>query len=177
MNKKLVVLIYKRTHKNDPRESGIFGIEDCMKSVREWNYDAVIGIGGKCPWTNDKDIAKKINWIGVTPHKHPISFYKHKVVTFEKFCLFEEKGPYLEDVAPKLSDYLYNSRCRFIKSTSLSDDMYSEVLKILEIVNNINATKLTTKEVEKYVSDIFIDKQCLSKQNCDKDTNKIIKNC
>ena len=82
MNKKPVVLIYKRTHKNDPRENGIFGIEDCMKRVRDWQFDTVIGIGGKYPWKEDIEIAKKINWIGINAAKRK-SIYKHSVVTFE----------------------------------------------------------------------------------------------
>lgn len=40
-------LIYKRTHSGDPdSESGVFGNHDCMGSVKGWQYDAVIGIGG-----------------------------------------------------------------------------------------------------------------------------------
>jgi hypothetical protein len=38
-------LIYKRTHDDDP-EDGVFGVYDCMTSVRSWNFDAVIGVGG-----------------------------------------------------------------------------------------------------------------------------------
>jgi hypothetical protein len=68
--KQPVVMIYKRTHKGDPGQDGIFGINGCMGGMRKREYDAVIGIGGKRPWSRDKDIACRINWIGITPTKH-----------------------------------------------------------------------------------------------------------
>lgn len=141
--KKPVVLIYKRTHKNDPRENGIFGIEDCMKRVRDWQFDSVIGIGGKYPWKEDIEIAKRINWIGINATKRK-SIYEHSVVTFEKFCLFEEKGEFVEEIAPKFAEYIYNSRCRFVKSTSLND----EILRILDIAKDYDTLILSDKEVK-----------------------------
>ena len=64
------VLIYKRTHKGDPNETGIFGIQDCMGRIRNWNYDAVIGIGGESAWRDDIGIKYKINWIGLAPQRN-----------------------------------------------------------------------------------------------------------
>lgn len=162
LNKKPIVLIYKRTHKHDPREDGIFGIENCMGKIREWQFDAVIGIGGKRPWAEDKGIAKKINWIGVGATKHKVSSFTHKVVTFKNFCLFEEKGLLLETIAPKLSQYLYveNSRCRFVKSTSLNEEMYQEVLKVLELAKNSYTNKLTINDIENNVTKIYEEQQC-----------------
>ncbi len=44
------VLIYKRTHPNDPRGDGIFGIENCMGRLRNsQKFDAVFGIGAYNP--------------------------------------------------------------------------------------------------------------------------------
>lgn len=63
------ILIYKRTHKGDPDEKGIFGIHDCMGRIRNWEYDAVIGIGGKTAWIVDEDIKYKINWVGIGPKR------------------------------------------------------------------------------------------------------------
>jgi len=40
------ILIYKRTHTGDPDLKGRFGIHDCMGRVRDYDYDAVIGVGG-----------------------------------------------------------------------------------------------------------------------------------
>jgi len=43
-------LIYKRTHTGDPhREVGVFGENGCMRRVRGYKFDAVIGIGGIGP--------------------------------------------------------------------------------------------------------------------------------
>ncbi len=69
-NQQPVVLIYKRTHRGDPDSKGVFGIHDCMGSVRSREYDAVIGIGGKQPWGGDEGIALRINWVGINPIKH-----------------------------------------------------------------------------------------------------------
>lgn len=164
MDKKPVVLIYKRTHKNDPRESGIFGIEDCMKRVRDWQFDAVIGIGGKYPWKEDIDIAKRINWIGINATKRK-SIYEHSVVTFEKFCLFEEKGMFVKEIAPKFAEYIYNSRCRFVKSTSLNDEMYGEILRILDIAKDYKAPILSDEEVNEVVGKVKKD-ECINQKKC-----------
>src|SRR5437867_10741882 len=43
---KLQILTYKRTHNGDPDVYGCFGIHDCMGSVRDLPFDAVIGVGG-----------------------------------------------------------------------------------------------------------------------------------
>ena len=43
------VLVYKRTHNGDPDTSGCFGVYDCMGAVRDWEFDAVIGVGGIGP--------------------------------------------------------------------------------------------------------------------------------
>lgn len=85
------VLIYKRTHKHDPDERGIFGIQDCMGQIRNWNYDAVIGIGGKSAWKGHTDIKYKINWIGLEP-KVVGSTKRGNLVAFAHFGLYEENG-------------------------------------------------------------------------------------
>ena len=44
--KRMRTLVYKRTHSGDPDPaSGVFGNNNCTRSVRGWNFDAVIGIG------------------------------------------------------------------------------------------------------------------------------------
>lgn len=98
-----VVLIYKRTHTGDPDQEGIFGINGCMGNVRSWEFDAVIGVGGNKPWKDDEGIAHKINYVGLGAKKYsvnPIDGYPY--VTFEHFCLYDEKGQFIEDedIAP-----------------------------------------------------------------------------
>ena len=59
------VFIYKRTHTGDPDKNGCFGIEDCMGEKRSWEYDAVIGIGGRGAEAESYGIDRKVNWIGI----------------------------------------------------------------------------------------------------------------
>ncbi|MGQ2981846.1 hypothetical protein [Flavobacterium sp.] len=126
------VLIYKRTHKGDPGPEGIFGIQDCMGKMRNWNYDAVIGIGGKASWRGHEDIRYKINWIGLGPKKI-ISTNQHRGpgVVFTNFALFEAAGQDIETNFPHLFKYMYDSRKRFDMSSVLPENVYLEVMGIL----------------------------------------------
>lgn len=136
INNRKVVLIYKRTHSDDPDTDGIFGINDCMGRVRSRHYDAVIGIGGKKPWPGEEGIALKINWIGVTPTKR-ISNGRGCYVTFEKFRLYNEKGMLVKEIAPNLYKHMYEDakgKRRVVMSGSLEDDAFEEVLRILSLV-------------------------------------------
>ncbi len=63
------VLVYKRTHNGDPDAHGCFGAFDCMGTVRDREYDAVIGVGGIGPEAQSNGIDRQINWIGIGPHK------------------------------------------------------------------------------------------------------------
>ena len=86
---KMRVLIYKRTHIGDPNEAGVFGIHDCMGSVRRRNFDAVIGLGGIGTKPQLHGIAGKINWIGIGARKIPsrnFGLIKPNVV-FDHFVL------------------------------------------------------------------------------------------
>lgn len=126
------ILIYKRTHKHDPGPEGIFGNQDCMGKVRNWNYDAVIGIGGKSPWKGHEDIRYKINWIGLGPKKITATKeHRGPGVVFSNFALFEETGQDIEIFFPNLFAYMYNSRKRFDMSTVLPENVYLEVMSIL----------------------------------------------
>lgn len=127
----MIVLIYKRTHRGDPDRNGVFGRKDCLGSVRNRNYDAVIGIGGECCWPEHKEISKKVNWIGIGPKKHGLEG-RGPLVTFEKFCLFEENGPDIEKIAPALYNYMFiEKHRRIIMSYSLPSYILSEIYKIL----------------------------------------------
>ena len=84
-------LIYKRTHSGDPDPaSGVFGNANCMRSVRAWPFDAVIGIGGIGPEPTRKGIAGKLTWIGIGPHKTGDPRRPH--VTFDHFLYLAKRG-------------------------------------------------------------------------------------
>jgi hypothetical protein len=146
MEKPLNTLVYKRTHKGDPDESGIFGIHDCMGRVRRWPFDAVIGIGGKSPLSGDEGIARKINWIGINPSKReassPVWFgakrsgwsrtFRGPLVKFECFVFLDDKGPDLKEFAPNLFRYMFEvQHVRLVMSRSLPRREMQEVQEIL----------------------------------------------
>lgn len=141
------VLIYKRTHKGDPDTNGIFGNQDCMGRIRNWDFDAVIGIGGKSPWKEDIDIKYKINWIGLGPKKVE-SDKRGPAVVFENFALFEEKGKDIQHNYPHLFSYMYQSRKRFDMSAVLPQNVLEEVMQILE------SAKRFAESPEYYTEDI-----------------------
>ncbi|MBP1616048.1 MAG: hypothetical protein H6Q13_3496 [Bacteroidetes bacterium] len=135
------VLIYKRTHKGDPDSKGIFGIQDCMGRIRDWNYDAVIGIGGNSPWKKDFDIKHKINWIGIEPKKTEYSTERGNMVVFSHFKLYEENGENIKDNYPNLFEHMYGSRKRFDMSSELPKEVLEEVKKILDSIKDSPASK------------------------------------
>jgi hypothetical protein len=63
------VLIYKQTHPDDPGDTGVFGIHDCMKSVREQNFDAVIALLSNC-----------VSWVGLNARKVRCPGYCDQVI-------------------------------------------------------------------------------------------------
>jgi hypothetical protein len=151
----LNTLVYKRTHKGDPDESAIFGIHDCMGRVRSLPFDAVIGVGGKSPWPNSKDIALKINWVGIGPHKSEASsivwsgarrpdwakVFRAPLVAFDHFVFFPDgTGPMLEDRARLLSRHMFKDSKHFVMSRSLrSEGMKEEIQEILEWAMTLSA--------------------------------------
>jgi len=107
------VLIYKRTHNDDPDSTGCFGSHDCMKSFRARRFDAVIGIGGIGAEARDNGIAGKLNWIGIGPHKRNVKGKIGPVVTFDHLLSYGTAGPDFGLVAPQLAKRIYqkNIRC------------------------------------------------------------------
>ena len=87
------ILVYKRTHTGDPNMQGIFGCNDCMGRVRDWDYDAVIGVGVEYP-DSGHDISCKVTWIGIGPHRYsPPIGHRGSLVSFDKFTLLDQSGP------------------------------------------------------------------------------------
>ena len=137
-------LIYKRTHRGDPDESGVFGVHDCMGPVRRWKFDAVIGVGGSRPWSGHEQMANKINWVGIKPVKTNGGKRRGPLVTFERFVLYDKKsgnGPKLKKRAPKLYKYMYEDQhVRLVMSRSLTKTMQDEITKILKLAKRYKRT-------------------------------------
>jgi hypothetical protein len=107
-------LVYKRTHVGDPDRYGRFGIHGCMGRVRAWAYDAVIGIGGIGSEPTSHGIDGRVTWIGIGPRKTRGKDPRGPLVTFDKFILFDAKGPFVHDHAPRLAERMYGKHVRVL---------------------------------------------------------------
>jgi hypothetical protein len=74
-----------------------------MGRVRDYDYDAVIGVGGIGQEAKRYQIDQKINWVGMNPTRRLNQQGRGVAVTFENFRLFEEHGPLLKALAPALA--------------------------------------------------------------------------
>jgi hypothetical protein len=108
------ILTYKRTHVGDPDQYGRFGIYDCMGRVRNYAFDAVIGVGGIGQEPKSFGIDRKINWVGINPKRKLSVGGKGVEVTFKKFLRLEEDGPLLETLAPSLARRMYDGGARIL---------------------------------------------------------------
>jgi hypothetical protein len=125
------ILVYKRTHDDDPDDQGRFGVCDCMRSVRTWKFDAVIGVGGIGAQAKSNDIAGKITWIGIGRHED--GWYGHgPILIFDHFRHFGTKGPLLSKKAKRLATWVYSRNVRRIMD-SMTSQQYSEAMKILRL--------------------------------------------
>ncbi len=145
------ILTYKRIHPGDPNTRGRFGVNTCMGRVRDYRYEAVIGIGGIGAEPKSFGIAEKINWVGIGPVRHAAPSKRACEVTFKHFVLLEDQGPKLETLAPNLAKRFYKGGARFLLN-GYSDIELVEVLGIIEwaklqqslIIGNKNKIKRST---------------------------------
>jgi hypothetical protein len=137
----MTTLIYKRTHPGDPNAQGVFGCHDCMGRVRAWDFDAVIGVGGKRPDSGHEDLARRITWVGINARKTKARGLRGPLVGFARFCLWEEQGPHIRHIAPNLFRYMFVQRhvCAVL-SNSLPARMQEEIQDILALAQDHRAT-------------------------------------
>jgi hypothetical protein len=130
-------LIYKRTHPGDPDVEGRFGIYDCMGQVRAWGFDAVIGVGGIGGEPESHGLARKVNWIGIGPHRRKAPNKRGPVVTFDHFRLFGDnaKAPSFLKLAPRLATRMYSKNVRVIMN-DLDPRERGEVQKLLALAKH-----------------------------------------
>ena len=139
------VMIYKRDHVGDPDKSGCFGINDCMGTFRDRSVDAVIGVGGIGGNPQSAGIERKINWIGIGPHKVYDSeeatlggnerTRRGPTVTFDHFVLYDAHGPYFEKFAPNLARRMYRENIRSVID-KLNEAEQMEVELVLALAEN-----------------------------------------
>lgn len=108
------VLVYKRTHTSDPDANGCFGAYDCMGTIRDWEFDAVVGVGGTGPEAVANGIERQVNWIGIGPHKRSVEGKRGPEVLFDHFLYFGTAGPLFCKLAPQLAARMYDDNVRSI---------------------------------------------------------------
>lgn len=126
------ILIYKRTHRGDPDERGIFGVEDCMGHIRNYDYKAVIGVGAKYPLKGNEDLKFKINWVGLCPKQEQSINRRGHFIIFRYFKLYEEEGKDMEIFYPNLLVYMRNKR--WDMSACQYEPVRKEIADIIEAV-------------------------------------------
>ncbi|HEV8366783.1 MAG TPA: hypothetical protein VGQ39_02435 [Pyrinomonadaceae bacterium] len=124
------ILTYKRTHVGDPDKKGRFGIYDCMRSVRSYEYDAVIGVRGVGREPKSFGIDNRINWVGMNPLKYQSRKFAGVEVTFQHFLLLDDQGPLLKELAPLLAERMYVLGARILLS-GYSVDEQAEAERII----------------------------------------------
>lgn len=143
LDKKKNILVYRRTHTGDPScSTGEFGIHDCMGSLRDWDYDAAIGIGGNKPDPGSEGIAGKITWIGVgivqrrvpTEKEKSLFEFRSSIVSFGHWVVLDEEGPPLKEISPKLHEYMFVDRHIPRAAKNFSDEIYKELMLIISKV-------------------------------------------
>ncbi len=122
-------LVYKMTHPGDPDpDLGCWGVPecDCMGSVREWDYDSVIGIAGRT-WTGR---VGEIVWVGIGPHWTTVERLVAGQVTFDHFRYFEEGEQMLDEIAPHLAARMENVRRMLHGFTNIEEEEIDDVLDL-----------------------------------------------
>ena len=128
-------LIYKRTHPGDPDNLGRFGIQDCMGRVRDWAFDAVIGVGGLGAEASSHNLDNKINWIGIGARKAWVAGARGPLVTFDHFVLYEDVGPSFTELAPVLARRVYSTNVRVLMD-GVTERERREVSRLLALAAN-----------------------------------------
>lgn len=127
------ILTYKRTHTGDPNPAGEFGINDCMGRVRNWQFDAVIGVGGTGAEARSHGIDGRVTWVGPNPIWSQGNTARARVVTFERFRLLDEHGPLLVELAPLLARRMYEKKSRVLLR-SYSNGEKDEAISLISTV-------------------------------------------
>jgi hypothetical protein len=129
------VMVYKRTHTGDPTPDGLFGLSDCMGRVRAREFDAVIGVGGLSAEPRFHGIDGRVTWVGVGARRCgsiPVG-HRGPIIEFNRFRLFEQRGPRLDSIAPALARHLFAVHRRVIMSDGLNELIQSEIAEILAL--------------------------------------------
>jgi hypothetical protein len=126
------ILVYKRTHGGDPDANGCFGVYDCMGTIRDREYEAVIGVGGIGREAKANGIDGRVNWVGIGPHKRYVRGKRGPEVRFDHFLDFGSDGPDFRKLAPLLAERMYGSKVRSVLN-GLSARELAEATAIVQL--------------------------------------------
>lgn len=127
----MATLIYKMTHSGDPdSDLGCWGVSDCMGQVRGYDFDAVIGIGGRSWWPNETSRAGEIVWVGLGPQQMPGRGKRGPEVRFAHFRYFLEGEQMLSEIAPKLDQSMQNRRIRLYGFSRIEEQEIEHILAL-----------------------------------------------
>ncbi len=133
------VFLYKRTHPYDPDDSGRFGIYCCMRRARGYEFDAVVGIGGISPKPKRAGIAKRINWIGIGPHKVGNGEDGFPILGFEQFIKWEDEGRIFAELAPSLAKRMYSGYG--VRYLMLDSESNAEIRRVLTLASKAGPSR------------------------------------
>lgn len=88
-----------------------------MGSIRNLQFDAVIGIGALTSTAKRHGINGRINWIGVGAHRQwsgPVERKHVALLRFERFLLMDSDGPFVDKECPALASRFYEMRARYL---------------------------------------------------------------
>jgi hypothetical protein len=83
-------------------------------SVRDFAYDAVIGVGGIGDGARAHSIAGKVNWIGIGPRRFRAANGRGALVVFDHFLFYDTRGPDFLRAAPTLAKRIYDYNVRVL---------------------------------------------------------------
>lgn len=147
----MATLVYKMTHSGDPDpDLGCWGISDCMGQVRGYDFEAVIGVGGRSWWTNQPNRVGELIWIGLDPQEIP-GGKRGPNLSFAHFRYFREGELVLSEIAPKLDRAMRNRRFMLY---GFDPGQEREIKMILKLAKKAEPSALLlTKATEMNVND------------------------
>jgi hypothetical protein len=119
------IMIYKMTHIGDPDPKlGVWGVFDCMGSMRGWPFDAVIGIGGAYA----ADIANRVAWIGIGQKTIDDKSARGPILTFKHFLWLGNRASAIIQTFPRRGPLMH-----LMGSTPKFDNAINELLELAKV--------------------------------------------
>ena len=102
-----------------------------MGTVRDREYDALVGVGGIGTDAVSNCIDGQVNWIGIGPHKVYVENKRGPEVMFDHFRSYGTDGPNFRTPAPVLAERMYAYNIRSILG-GLSAAELAEAITIVQ---------------------------------------------